>query len=169
MQMAALGQQISIRRASLELRQAFGAREKNYQAMAESAKARFVFNVPLEDVWVQADEKQLLRAMDMLVENAVEACAIAPPTDPVVELSLTSDDRSVYISVRDNGPGFTAEDREQLFKAQFSTKADVPLRGIGLFTAKRIVLEHDGKIEAHNVVTSGAEFVIQLPLDPFHA
>ena len=168
MQMAALGQQISILPVPLELKQVFAAREKNYQAMAESAKARFVFNVPLEDVWVQADEKQLLRAVDMLVENAVEACAIEPPAEPVVELSLTCDNRSVYISVRDNGPGFTAEDRAQLFKAQFSTKANIPLRGIGLFTAKRIVLEQDGQIEARDVVPSGAEFIIQLPLDHIH-
>lgn len=165
MQMSAIGQELVLAKKPIRLEEAFASREKNYQAMAECAKARFVFTGPAREVWVHADEKQLLRAIDMLVENAVEACTIQPTTEAVVELTLTFDDRYARIFVRDNGPGFTDEERTNLFKAQFSTKANVPLRGIGLFTAKRIVLEHDGRIAARDITPSGAEFTIELPLD----
>ncbi len=163
-QMSAIGQEITIELRPLELKQTLTAREKNYQAMAESAKASFVFNIPPGDVWVQGDKKQLLRAVDMLVENAIEASALARQSEAVVELILASDERTAHISVRDNGPGFNAEDRAQLFKAQFSTKDNIPLRGIGLFTANRIVLAHNGSIRPINLEPTGAEFVIELPL-----
>jgi signal transduction histidine kinase/DNA-binding NarL/FixJ family response regulator len=163
-QMAAIGQKITIELKPFDLKQAFMAREKNYRAMTECAKASFVFNIPPGEVWVEGDERQLLRAVDMLLENAIEASAKARQSDAVVEFTLTSDEHMARISVRDNGPGFNAEDRAQLFKAQFSTKSNIPLRGIGLFTANRIVLEHNGVVRPIDIVPSGTEFVIELPL-----
>ena len=96
-----------------------------------------------------------------LLENALAACP-----DPVaITIHCTSDQMdgrpSLRISVRDNGPGFTQEQRPKVFKAFYTTK--IKGTGLGLAICRRIVEAHGGRIELGETPGRGAEFVLNIP------
>jgi len=68
---------------------------------------------------------------------------------------------AVRIGVRDNGPGFAAEQRQGVFEPFYTTK--VHGTGLGLPICRRIVEAHGGRIEAGEGPGPGAEIIITLP------
>lgn len=68
---------------------------------------------------------------------------------------------SIQFSVRDNGPGFAASNREKVFEPFFTTKAEGT--GLGLAICKRIVEAHGGRIEVGPGGRPGAEVIVTLP------
>jgi signal transduction histidine kinase len=79
----------------------------------------------------------------------VVCCARAAPADAP----------ALRVSVRDNGPGLTAEQRRLIFEPFYTTKARG--MGLGMAIAKRIVEAHGGRIEVG--AGPGAEIVLTLP------
>lgn len=67
------------------------------------------------------------------------------------------------ISVRDNGPGMTAVQRQRAFEPFYTTKAKGT--GLGMPIAQRIVEAHGGYIEIVASSAPGAEIRIHLPQD----
>ncbi|MEZ4643964.1 MAG: ATP-binding protein [Chloroflexota bacterium] len=66
-------------------------------------------------------------------------------------------------SVRDNGPGVPPSIMSQIFEPFFTTKPSGTGTGLGLFIAKGIVEEHNGRIWAENNHDGGATFTVILP------
>lgn len=96
-----------------------------------------------------------------LMENA-----LAASPDPVeIVIECTSEDLDSYpalrISVRDDGPGFTPEQRQRVFQAFYTTKTKGT--GLGLAICRRIVEAHKGRISLGDDPGPGAEFILILP------
>ena len=68
---------------------------------------------------------------------------------------------AVCVSVRDNGPGLTPEQRERIFEPFYSTKARGS--GLGLGITRRIVRDHNGIIEVASQPGQGATFILVFP------
>lgn len=68
---------------------------------------------------------------------------------------------SVFIRIRDNGAGMSAETIGRAFQPFFSTKAKGS--GLGLPIVRRIVEQHGGSIELTSATGSGTEVMITLP------
>jgi hypothetical protein len=68
---------------------------------------------------------------------------------------------AVRVSVRDDGPGLTEEQRRRVFEPFFTTK--VKGTGLGLAIVKRIVEAHGGAVALGEAPGSGAEIVFTLP------
>jgi signal transduction histidine kinase len=68
---------------------------------------------------------------------------------------------ALRVAVRDNGPGLSAEQRQNLFEAFYTTKTKGT--GLGMAIAKRIVDAHGGEIGAGEGAGPGAEIAITLP------
>jgi signal transduction histidine kinase len=64
-------------------------------------------------------------------------------------------------SIRDNGPGISDENLDQVFDSFFTTKADGV--GIGLAVCRSIIGAHGGDIEASNLPQGGACIRFSLP------
>lgn len=116
------------------------------------------------DLTCVADRFRLGQVFRNLLENALAACP-----DPV-RVTLVSHDTSlagaaaVQIVLRDNGPGFSAEQRQHLFEPFHTTK--VKGSGLGMSIAKRIVEAHGGQIAVGPGEQPGAEILITLPRRP---
>ncbi len=78
-----------------------------------------------------------------LIDNAIDAA----PESGRVEVTATSHDGSVVVSVVDDGPGVPDELKERIFDPFFTTKPVGSGTGLGLDIARRIVRQHDGLIE----------------------
>lgn len=84
-----------------------------------------------------------------------------------VRLGVRERDGKVELEVWNEGPGFSEEDRQRLFK-RFSRldKPELKKRpgtGLGLYTAWRIVRAHGGRIEAASEEGAWARFTITVP------
>ncbi len=122
----------------------------------EVGEGRLVVQAPGADLILSADSGQLRQALINLIKNGVEAT----PAGGRVELSGSRQGDEVEIVVADNGPGFGAAQRDQLFVPGFTTKPGGS--GLGLTIVERIVNDHGGTIVL-DPFEPGTMFRIRLP------
>lgn len=116
----------------------------------------------------QAFMNLLANAIDALDESNQGKTYAEIEQNPNTIIIRTSADREkVTVSFADNGPGMTEEVRNKLFKAFFTTKPEGKGTGLGLSISYQIVTEkHGGYLYCISSPGNGAEFVIELPLEP---
>jgi PAS domain S-box-containing protein len=106
-------------------------------------------------------------AMSQVFLNIFENAIAASPEHGEIVVHCDKEWRdgraSLRVSIRDNGPGISAEARERVFDAFYTTKPKGT--GLGMAIARRIVEAHGGTISVGESA-SGAEFVILLPVAP---
>jgi signal transduction histidine kinase len=93
--------------------------------------------------------------------------ALAASKDPVeIEVKYSNEElngeAAIRVAICDNGPGLTPEVRAQVFDAFYTTRTHGT--GLGLAISKRIVEAHGGSIGVGDENSSGAEFIVILPL-----
>jgi two-component system, sensor histidine kinase and response regulator len=114
------------------------------------------------------DPNRLIQVIDNLVSNAVKFSN--PGTTVTITLSekLSKKGSLAMVSVRDQGPGISAEDREKLFgefqKLSARPTAGEGSTGLGLNIAKKIIEAHKGSIWVESVPGQGATFFFTLPM-----
>jgi two-component system sensor histidine kinase PilS (NtrC family) len=111
--------------------------------------------------YVEIDLNRLRQVMWNLLRNAAEA---NPGGTIEIRILCDKDHGQAHILVRDHGPGVSEETRQHLFEPFFTTKETGT--GLGLATVHRIVEEHGGQVDLHNVPEGGAECAVALPLCP---
>ena len=93
---------------------------------------------------IQADRDQLVQVLTNLIQNGLDA-ARDGKEKPRILVEVTSEGTDqVVISVRDNGPGVSADMLTRLFQPYATNKPDGT--GLGLAIVQRIVQEHGGEI-----------------------
>lgn len=139
------------------------------QRMATPAIAVSV-NGPTDTIVTMGDERMLAQAVTNIVKNAAEAVERELEGGRmkfgVVSIDIVEDGAEVQITVRDNGPGFPAQDRERFLEPYVTTRKNGV--GLGLAIVTRIVEDHGGRIwlgdneNAHQ----GARVDIRIPVQP---
>jgi two-component system sensor histidine kinase/response regulator len=125
------------------------------------------FEEPEAAVRGNVDPSAVEQVLDNLLSNATKFSN----RGGTVEISVRRDDGArppaVVLSVRDDGPGFSEEDREHLFERFVRLSArptgGEPSTGLGLSIAKRLVELMGGEIALVSSPGQGAEFVVTLP------
>lgn len=102
--------------------------------------------------FVKADKDQLLRVMNNLVNNAVQAL----DGKGEIILGLRREKEKYVISVTDNGKGIDDVVKERIFQPNFSTKSYGT--GLGLAMCKRIIEQHGGEIWFESKMGKGTTF-----------
>jgi len=69
------------------------------------------------------------------------------------------------LTIADNGPGITAEERRHIFDPFFSARQAGRGLGMGLSKCWRIVTNHGGSVEVESQPGQGATFRIRLPVE----
>jgi signal transduction histidine kinase len=119
------------------------------------------FYSKLEDnnSFVMADSDHLLRVLNNLIKNAVEAI----PKNKLgrVEVSLYEKPAGLIIEVTDNGNGIPDKIREKIFDPNFTTKSSGT--GLGLAICKSLVESMNGQITFLSKIGQGSSFFLTLP------
>ena len=109
-----------------------------------------------EDVSIASDVV-LQQAVYNLLDNAAE---VSPG---LIDIRLTRAEDLLVLVVRDQGPGFAAEQLANLGHPYNSSKPELG-RGLGLFLVGNVARKLGGTLTARNT-GSGAEVTLRLPLD----
>ncbi|MGZ3861786.1 MAG: ATP-binding protein [Bacteroidia bacterium] len=121
-----------------------------------STEISFTFNTTLPNAVVKVDKDQLIRVMNNLVNNAVQALE----EKGKIELGLRAQDNKYIISVSDNGKGIDNNVKNRIFQPNFSTKSYGT--GLGLAMCKRIIEQHGGDIWFESEAGKGTTFYFTL-------
>ena len=118
---------------------------------------------------VAMDAEGLYRVLINLFGNAAEALAaqtdsMVPGWQGCVRLQARHDEaaNSIVLTVADNGPGLTTEERERIFEPYYSGKPGGT--GLGLAIARSIISDHRGEISVSSSPSGGTLFTIALPV-----
>jgi signal transduction histidine kinase len=106
------------------------------------------------DAHVRGSE-ELAHAISNVLTNAIEH---NDQETPHVDVSMSTTEETVRLSVADNGPGIDEGDRERIFAAE--TERD---RGFGLYMTRTLVTHFDGEIRVEDNDPRGSVFTIELP------
>jgi nitrogen fixation/metabolism regulation signal transduction histidine kinase len=127
---------------------------KNYRYIV------FDFNYDaLEKFTVYADKEQLLRALNNLLKNSVQA--IGEEADGRIEIVLQRQGVMHKLTLTDSGAGITPEVAEKIFSPYFTTKSGG--MGLGLGIVKNIITGSGGDISYQDAIPQGTTFVVRLP------
>jgi two-component system sensor kinase FixL len=110
---------------------------------------------------VLIDRIQIQQVLINLVKNAAEAMERSPRRDLTVAISRPSADL-VQVSVRDTGPGISAEVSDKLFQPFVTTKANG--MGMGLNICRGIIESHGGRLWIEDNPEGGAVFLFNVPV-----
>jgi two-component system NtrC family sensor kinase len=84
---------------------------------------------------------------------------------PVVEVTTLLKEKSLEISVKDNGTGIPDDIKEKILQPFFTTKPTGEGTGLGLSLSYDIIVKaHSGKIDVKSKPGEGSEFKISLPV-----
>ena len=112
--------------------------------------------LPLEAVKVVCDGRQFSQALTNLLKNAVEAIEGRTNSSEIgkVQLSMAIDNEEISVMVDDNGHGLPRANREQLTDPYFTTRDSGT--GLGLAIVRKIMEDHNGRVELLDSVRGGA-------------
>ena len=112
---------------------------------------------------VRGDRVPLQQVVLNLVLNGMDAMRESSPQDRILVLQTVKESSTaVRVAVRDSGVGVSEGNRDYIFQAFYTTKADG--MGMGLAIARSIVEAHGGRLEAHSNLGGGATFSFTLPI-----
>jgi signal transduction histidine kinase len=119
-----------------------------------------------EDCWVEGDVQRLYQVLENLLSNAVK---YSPWGKNIwLTISIPHEQDSVRLSVKDEGPGMTADDQEKAFvmfqRLSAETTGGESSTGVGLALVKQIVDLHNGEVRIVSAAGSGTEFIVELPM-----
>jgi hypothetical protein len=140
--------------------------------ITEQQEAEIVSHIATDVATLRVDASQLRVALRAMCTNALEATGLGGrieitvshgPVDKVLH-KRSAPVETVQITVRDNGPGFSEEERQHLFDPFYSSREAGRGLGFGLSKCWRIVRNHGGRIDVQSDPGRGATFEITLPV-----
>ncbi len=111
---------------------------------------------------LRCDPNGLQLALKTLVDNALK---YSPHVAALELLGQPAGEGGLELLVRDDGPGFAADELDAVFgrSVRGSAAGAVPGSGLGLYIARSVIESHGGTLTAHNRAAGGAELRIWLP------
>jgi signal transduction histidine kinase len=134
-----------------------------YEIHARNKNVKIIFDDDDSRPRIKTDPLALRRVIDNLVSNAIKYTY----HETEVRVTLTSEADQVKIFIRDNGPGFSADDKLLLFR-KFTTLSARPTgnessTGLGLAIVHDLLKQINGSIYLIEDEKPGAHFCVELP------
>ena len=150
----------------------FGALIKDTVLLQESGQPNVTFklDLPLKNIWIDADASMIDRAVTNLLKNAgesiEEAIKESPDREGEIRVSVSQTEKLIVLEISDNGAGLPL-DRSRLMEPYVTNRASGT--GLGLSIVAKIIEEHRGTFLLSDAPPFGddpkvgAKAVIKLP------
>jgi signal transduction histidine kinase len=114
---------------------------------------------------IDCNPSELNQVFMNIITNSIHAM----PDGGEIRIHVTENDKSVCLRFFDTGIGMDKNIRGKIFEPFFTTKPVGQGTGLGLFLAKKIIVDnHQGAIEAHSPETGGTIIEIFLPKNNYY-
>lgn len=154
---------VKLKLERIELVQCLKSFFEIYQKSPDVQERKFIFKASKPEIYASIDEVKFIQVLNNLISNAIKFTYY----NGTITLNIDEHEKSVIVSVRDNGIGIPDELKPHLFKKY--TKASrtglrgEPSNGLGLYIIKEIIVLHNGKIWYDSEPGKGTTFYIELP------
>jgi signal transduction histidine kinase len=101
-----------------------------------------------------------------VVINLLSNAAKFSPPQGIIHVQLCQNDKTLLLSVSDEGPGIPADELEAVFDKfvqSSKTKSSKGGTGLGLAICRKIVTGHQGRVWGENNARAGCTFFVELP------
>lgn len=133
-----------------------------YSERATAKKIKIYFEPRNDSYFIKTDKRAVFQVLDNLISNAIKFSPFGK--NIYLEIEETTD--TILVSVKDEGPGISSEDKTKLFgkfsKLSAQPTADESSTGLGLSIAKNYVEALGGKIWCESNFGEGAKFIFEL-------
>ena len=132
---------------------------EDYKPLLESKNLNLVYNVE-KDLRIQGNKIMLERVFLNILMNAVKF------TKTNIEVSLTRDDKTAVLKIRDDGIGISEENKKFIWERFYQVndsrnKEENKGSGLGLSMVKKIVDLHSATIDLESEIDQGTCFTIK--------
>lgn len=129
----------------------------------ERAGIEPVISIPEKDIYIEADEKSMMRIMQNLISNSLTYGS----EGGVIGIGLNEMPESVVIEVWDRGKGIRQADIpfvfERLYTVEKFRNSGIRGSGLGLTIVKKLAEKHAGRIEVSSIPDEKTAFEVTLP------
>ncbi|MCX6148594.1 MAG: HAMP domain-containing sensor histidine kinase [Candidatus Kapabacteria bacterium] len=134
----------------------------NFITYSQSKNIEVKFNFEKEYI-VNSDKDKLFQILENLISNAIKYS----PQGKIVKIQFSIVDSFTRISVIDDGPGLSDEDKSKLFE-KFTRLSAKPTggensTGLGLSIVKKLAQAIGGNVGCNSELGAGSEFYVDLP------
>ena len=132
---------------------------EDYKPLLESKNLNLIYNVE-KDIRIQGNKIMLERVFLNILMNAVKF------TKTNIEVSLTREDKTAVLKIRDNGIGISEENKKFIWERFFQVndsrnKEENKGSGLGLSMVKKIVDLHSATIDLESEIEQETCFTIK--------
>jgi two-component system sensor histidine kinase/response regulator len=136
---------------------------QEYQEAAARKNLRLNLFLPETETVIFGDTTALNQVLDNLISNAVKFSF----PDKDINITVRSMAECLECTIQDQGPGFTPEDKQKMFRRYGRLSArptgGEPSTGLGLSIVKKLVQEMGGEVACESQAGEGATFTLRLP------
>jgi len=129
----------------------------------DKKQQKLIIKPDLKKSLIHSDKMLLWRLLENLLSNANKYS----PLGKTIFISATQENGKTIFSIKDEGLGFSTEDKEKMFgkfqKLSAKPTGDESSTGLGLSIVKIITDRLQGSIEVISELKLGSEFIITLP------
>lgn len=108
------------------------------------------------------DKNKIIEVFENLLSNAIKYSNLGEN----IFVSLGENEEEVFFSIKDNGPGFTEDDKKKMYgkfqRLSASPTSGEESSGLGLHIVKKFIDMHNGKIVLESEPGKGSTFTIYL-------
>lgn len=136
---------------------------RRFAEAARNKGVRFIMRRPPQWPPIDIDRVRIAAVLDNLLDNAVKYT----PPGGTVTLEGRVGDQEVTVQVTDTGIGIPRDEWSRVFTKFFRSEnaqlSKTSGTGLGLFVAKKVIEQHDGRMWFHSVENEGSSFAFALP------
>lgn len=164
LQMATLDKKkVDMDKDSVDMHDAIEKTVTGFELILNANEGKIVTDLRAKNHLVKGDKTHLTNVLFNLIDNAIKYSQ----SEPHIEISTEDHKNGMYIRVKDNGIGMSREEQKHVFEKFYRVptgdKHDVKGFGIGLNYVRRVVRQHNGKIQLKSQLKSGSTFRVYLP------
>lgn len=142
--------------------------EEYYKNEIAQYGIKVALDCPEGELQIDGNAEQLSKTIMSMLGNSIYALVKKAQRQkdftPTLSLSVAQTDKTVQVTIRDNGIGIENTIIDKIFDPFFTTKTTGEASGVGLYLSREIIQNHGGDIQAKSVKDEFSEFTFTLPV-----
>jgi len=134
--------------------------ESVIEVFRQNANCALQWKSTIPNAMVNADKDQIIRVLNNLITNGLQAIPVEKEGLIVLEL-ISLPNQQIQLTITDNGSGISDDQTPNIFVPYFTTKSTGT--GLGLAMVKQIIESLNGTISFTSIPGQGTTFKIVLP------